>query len=61
MRRIQFSRALGRQHHGTHRRVLPHCRESLGEFGNHLVVEGVAHLGAVEGDTGHMALGGDEQ
>ena len=32
--------------------VLAQFSKGLGQFGNHLVVEGVAHLGAVQGDRG---------
>ena len=52
-------RAFGHQHDGAHLRVVAQLNEGLRQFGDHLVVEGVAHVGARQHDGGDAALGGD--
>ena len=55
------SAAFSGQHDTAH--VVPRAQltESLSDFKNHRVVEGIAHLGAVERDGGHCAFKSDCQ
>jgi hypothetical protein len=46
--------AVASQQHHAQVRVLVQAREGLGQRGDHAVVEGVAHVRAVEPDLGHM-------
>ena len=49
-------RALGGQHHRAHVVARAHRFKSGCELGNHLVVEGVAHLGSGQGDARHAVV-----